>query len=427
MSSLLNRPSLVKTPSLLKNELRVVTLLASIFSLRMLGLFMILPVFAIAAQGLPGASPKTIGIAIGIYGLMQALLQAPLGYISDRLGRKPVIAFGLFLLSLGSVVAALSHTMIGVILGRCLQGSGAVGGVTLALLSDSTREEVRLRAMAVIGISIGAAFGFAFILGPLCAQYFGLSGIFWVIAVLSLVAIFVLLKGAPDSNALGISKSEAASNNIEVSKSFSEADAFTTQGFRKSWSSLDRKLYLPFCGIFILHACLAAIFLELPLALKNFIPAHKQALSFYLPVFFTSALSTFPIIKRLEKKQHSPKVFLLPLILFLISIFIMMFIFHSLPALTLGLYLFFTAFNVLEASLPSYISKLAPSQQKGLALGVFSSLQFLGLCLGGILGGYLDEHLGFLAVFIFCVILALVWFTWVLFSKEEVRSLWQEV
>lgn len=401
----------------LKTEFKAITLLAGIFSLRMLGLFMILPIFAIAAQELEGASPQKIGIAIGIYGLMQALLQAPLGYISDRLGRKPVIALGLLLLSLGSIVAAMSHTILGVILGRCLQGSGAVGGVTMALLSDLTREEVRLKAMAIIGVSIGASFALAFIVGPLLNSLWGLSSIFWLIALFALLAIPFIPKN--ESDPILLSQKSESNNQFLFSKS-------------KYLLIFNPQMLLAFFGVFVLHASLTSIFLELPLVLQNFSPKENQPFHFYLPVFLASIITTIPCISFLDKKQNSPKIFLFPLLVLILSFFIMILFlnsdshshFHlyslsySLWPLALSLYLFFTAFNILEASLPSYISKLAPAHMKGLALGVFSSVQFLGLCFGGIFGGWLNEHLGFLAVFIFCVILTMVWLIWVLFSNK---------
>lgn len=430
----------------LKSERRSIAILASIFSLRMLGLFMILPVFAIYAEDLEGATPTLIGVALGIYGLLQAILQTPLGYISDRLGRKPVIVLGLLIFAIGSVVAAMSQSITGVILGRSIQGAGAIGSVIMALLSDLTREEVRLKAMAIIGISIGASFGLAFVLGPIIAVWVGVPGIFGLIAVLSLSAILVLYWGLPTSVSVPAEITPSYQESMSNLKSMSVTTSSSVHGpmpLTASFSSVKQTVFLSaeiipvYFGVFVIHACLTALFLKLPLALTSFMPTADQALQFYLPIFLVSVLFTFSFLSFLDKKDtrkyhQSLLPVLLVLLISLLTLFTSMHFISKRDALTsiqsfwqswfglgLGLTLFLTAFNLLEASLPSHLSRKVPKEHKGMALGVFSSLQFLGLCLGGVLGGWLDAQFGSLAVFLFCVILTLSWSVWIVWLNYK--------
>lgn len=395
-----NPPLNTDASSFQKTERKAVIVLAGIFSLRMLAVFMLLPIFAVFAKTLTGSTPIKVGLALGIYGLMQACLQAPFGYISDRFGRKPVIALGLTLFAIGSIVAAMSHSITGVIWGRSLQGTGAIGSVIMAWLTDLTREQVRFKAMAVVGISIGASFGLAFILGPLFNSWVGVTGIFWLMSIFSLCAIVLIYWGLPTSLPL-------------LQPSIGSRHSSASIGISASILSVLQPHLLPlYFGVLVIHASLIALFLKLPIAVSNLMSPEAQALQFYLPIFLASAITTFPCLRWIEKVNRTIPVLLSCSALLGLSIFIMYFYLSSWLGLGLGLYLFFTIFNILEASLPTYLSKAVKSSYKGTALGVFSSLQFLGLCIGGVFGGWLDGHMGTLAVFAFCVILTLIWSVW---------------
>jgi MFS family permease len=396
-------------------ERQALLILASVYSLRMLGLFMILPVFAIYATKLTGVTPFGIGIALGIYGLTQAIFQIPFGYISDRLGRKPLIILGLLLLALGSVVAALSHSMMGVIIGRGIQGMGATGGVIMALLADLTREDLRLRAMAFIGLSIGFSFALAFILGPILSAWVGVQGIFGMTALFSLAAVSIVIWLLPNVTVLRSATSSQATQTMYPLQPLS-----TVSGY---WNHLRKAGLLPlYIGILILHASLTAIFLKIPQAVENFQFEQGEIWKFYLLILLVSCILTIPIILWMERTQKFKQIMAAIIMLLALSEFGMWVFFHSLLGLSLCMTLFFTAFNVLEASLPSLISKNVAGEAKGTALGIFSALQFLGLFLGGFFGGLLDSLGGLVAVISFCVILALIWFVW----NIKGLNLWHE-
>jgi len=377
-------------------ERRAVATLAGIFSLRMLGLFMILPIFSIYAKQLKFVTPTTIGIALGIYGLTQALLQIPFGLASDRLGRKPMIIVGLLLFIAGSVVAALSDTIYGVILGRSLQGASAIGCVIMALVADLTREEVRVRAMAVIGITIGLSFALSMILGPILSDFGGVKGIFWTTAVLAVLAILVLVFLVPTPT-----KQTAGSDTIPK---FSSIPQILLHSPLRSLNF----------GVLVLHASLTALFLKIPLAVQAIGYSKSLAWQFYLPIFVGSLFATVPCIIVIEKKSWARTGLIGMVLALVVSELGILYYFNQWLGLALSLGLFFTAFNTLEASLPSFVSKLAPPGSKGTALGVYSSAQFLGLFLGGVIGGWLDSGYGMVAVLLFCIILAVVWLTWIL-------------
>jgi predicted MFS family arabinose efflux permease len=357
-------------------ELRATSGLAAIYAVRMLGLFMVLPVFALYADVLPEATPFLMGLALGIYGLTQALLQIPFGILSDRVGRKPLIAAGLVLLIVGSVVAAQADTVYGVIVGRALQGAGAVAAVVLALTADLIAEERRTRALAVIGLSIGLAFTAAMVMGPLVDRWFGLSGIFWVTAGLGFVALLLLFLWVP-----------------RPLRSVPHPDMVPLPG-GLAHVLRDRELMRLNIGVFILHMTLAANFLVLPLMLVAELelpPAQHYVV--YLPVLVLGFLLMIPAVIRAERRRA-----LKPALLG--AIFVLILVQALLPVaghwLILGtmLVLFFAAFNLLEATLPSLIAKTAPVLEKGAAMGVFSTSQFLGIFAGGLLGGAILTHAG---------------------------------
>jgi MFS family permease len=378
------------------NPVERTTLLAlsGIFSLRMLGLFMILPVFSLYANQLSSVTPLLVGIALGIYGLTQALLQIPFGLASDHFGRKPLIILGLLLFALGSVVAAVSNSIYGVIIGRSLQGASAIGCVIMALVADLIREEVRVRAMAVIGITIGLSFAIAMVLGPVLTQIGGVPGIFWITAVFSVLAIVMLIAFVPTP-----------------ARQSKNSEAFPVLSYIPKML-FDKTLMPVYFGVLVLHASLIGLFIKIPLAVQAIGFSEGKTWQFYLPVFLASLLSTAPYLMIMEKKHWIKYGLTGAVFLFGISELGVLIFFESGIGLALSLWVFFTAFNILEASLPAYVSQIAPVACKGTALGIYSSAQFLGLFLGGVLGGYLDANYGMVGILWFCIILSMIWFVW---------------
>ncbi len=372
------------------SERRAALSLAGIFSLRMLGLFMIYPVFALWARRLPDATAFSIGLALGVYGLTQALFQIPLGFLSDRLGRKRIIAAGLLLFALGSVVAALSHSIDGIILGRLLQGAGAVGSAILALAADLTREQQRTKAMAVIGMTIGASFSLALVAGPILNRWIGVPGIFWLTAVLALLGIGVLYGLVPQPL---------------VSSVHAEAEPVPAL-FKRVLT--DRELLRLDFGIFVQHTILTASFLSVPFVLKQAGVALHDQWFVYLPVLVVSVICMLPLIILAERGRMKP-VFLASVATLGVSQLLLLLGHGRLPVVIVALLVFFTAFNLLEASLPSLISRVAPSEAKGTALGIYSSSQFFGIFVGGALGGWLQGVWGLTGVFVLCAVLAGLW------------------
>ncbi|GMR20249.1 MAG: MFS transporter [Gammaproteobacteria bacterium] len=376
-------------------ERRAVSGLAVIFALRMLGFFMILPVFAIYADSLEGHTPLLVGLALGAYGLTQALFQIPLGVASDHIGRKPIIIGGLMVFVLGSVVAALADSITGVIVGRALQGTGAIAAAVIALASDLTRDDQRTKAMAIIGITIGGSFIVALIVGPLLGSAVGLSGIFWFTAVLALAGMAVMGWWVP-----------APQHSIR----HQEAVAVPAQLAAVLRTPELLRLDL---GIFILHAVLTALFVVIPLALVSDaglgVDKHWQV---YVPVMLASILFIGPAIMYAERKQKMRRVFVGAVLLLAVSQGLLAFGHNDLWPLVTGIFLFFVAFNFLEAALPSLVSRHAPADSRGSAVGVYSTFQFLGAFVGGVLGGGLYGAYGMEAVFTISAGLLLLW-AWV--------------
>lgn len=375
-----------------QTESRAAFSLASIFSLRMLGLFMIYPVFSIYAHHLSGATPFTIGLALGAYGLTQALLQIPFGMSSDRIGRKPVIAIGLMIFAAGSVVAALSHSIDGVIIGRILQGGGAVGSTILALGADLTREDHRTKAMAIIGMTIGLSFAVAVVVGPLINAWAGVPGIFWLTAVLAVLGIGVLQFIVP-----------------QPARIRHHRDTQAVPALFKRVLSDPELLRLDF-GILALHTMLTATFLALPVMLRRAVGlSASHEWYFYLPVLFLSLGLMIPPVIVAEKYRRMKPVFLCAVVVLAVVQFALTLVPASLIAIGILLVLFFGAFNLMEATLPSLISKVAPADSKGTAMGFYSSSQFLGIFIGGTLGGWVLGIGGVTGVFAFAGAVALVW------------------
>ncbi len=385
---------------MLKTEKRAALSLSLIYAFRMIGLFMILPVFSLYAQQYQGATPLLIGLAIGIYGLTQGLFQLPFGFLSDRFGRKKMIVIGLLLFAAGSAVAATAETIQQVVAGRALQGMGAVAAVVMALAADLTREEVRMRVMASIGMSIGLAFMLSMIIGPVLASNIGMAGLFWTTAVLALSSIVVLLALTPNP------VRERFHRDAEVS--LSDIPGVLA----------NRELLRLDLGVFILHLTLAGTFVLFPLVLRDqlALPVARHW-EVYLPVFVISIALMLPMIIHAEKKAKMKPMFLLGITLVLLSE-LGMGGFGNFWALFAMLVLFFGGFNFLEASMPSLIAKIAPADRKGTAMGLFTTAQFLGAFAGGSFGGSLlalgDPALGFLLL----AILPALWLLVALFMPN---------
>jgi MFS family permease len=378
--------------------------LASVFGLRMLGLFMILPVFAIYGEQLIGYSPIWIGLAIGAYGLTQALLQIPMGILSDKFGRKPVILTGLVIFFIGSVVAAMSETIYGVVIGRALQGTGAIASAILALAADLSREEQRPKVMATIGMFIGVSFTIAMIIGPIVAQAFGLSGLFWFIAILTIFAMLTIQFVVPNS----INTAPKGDNVALPSKLRSLI--FDKQLSRLNW------------GVFILHMALTACFVTLP---KQFVAsglALEQHWQLYLPTLIGSFFLMVPFMIIAMKKQKENQMFTAAVALLTLALLLLWYLPMGITTLVVLIMMFFTAFNYLEATMPSILSRIAPAGVKGSVMGIYSSSQFLGAFAGGILGGLIASEFDEQTIFLVMALFGLVWIVLTLGMKPLKKS-----
>jgi MFS family permease len=379
-------------------ELRSSVTLASLFALRMFGLFLILPVFAVHARGLPGGqSAALVGLAMGVYGLTQAMLHLPFGIASDRLGRKPVIVAGLVLFALGSFIAADASSVWGVVIGRAVQGAGAISAAITAFVADSTRDSQRTKAMAMVGGSIGVTFAVSLVAAPALYAWIGMNGLFELTGVLALLAILVTLFVVPSApsaheavSPVAASSSQARSRLVDVA---TEPDLL--------------RLNL---GIFVLHCVQMSMFVVVPrwLVERVGLPLAEHW-KLYLGVVVASfAIMLWPLMWG-ERRGHMRVVFLSAVAL-LAAVAV------SFTAQPVGLVpmaglllAFFTGFNILEASLPSLVSRIAPPDAKGAALGIYNTMQALGLFTGGALGGWVQSRWGGAAVFAMCAGLLVVW------------------
>jgi len=373
-------------------ELRASIGLSSIFGLRMLGMFAILPVFAIYAETLPGGDNLTlVGIALGAYGLTQAILQIPFGWWSDRYGRKPVIYVGLVIFAVGSFVAALGIHIYVVILGRVLQGAGAIAAAVMALAADLTRDEHRTKAMAMIGSTIGATFALSLIASPWLNRIIGVPGIFALTGVLALAAMWVVYGVVPAE--------PAASQRREQRRDLGEF----WQVFK------DPQLLRLNYGILALHAALMAAFISVPFSLRTAGLGVAQHWQVYLPVLLGSFVLMLPAILKAKTASQVKAMFVGSVTLLLAGHVAMPWLMDSVWLITLFLLVFFTPFNVLEACLPSLISRIAPPGAKGMAIGIFSSVQFFGAFLGAAVGGFLYGRWGSIGIVIFGTTLLVIW------------------
>ena len=371
-------------------ERRASGALALVFALRMLGLFIVLPVFALEAARLPGGDdPARVGLAMGLYGLTQAFLQIPFGLASDRLGRKPVIVVGLLLFAAGSAIAAWAPDLTWLAVGRAVQGAGAISAAVTAFLADVTRDSVRTKAMALVGISIALMFALSLLLAPLLASWVGLSGIFVLTGVLALLGIAVVLWVAPP---------EPLQHQVQA-----------RGGLRLVLANPE--LLRVDLGVFVLHAVQIAMWMSVPGLLKEAGMASAEQWKVYLPAVLGSLLILGGLLFRLERQGHFKAVYLgtIALIVLVQLGFLLSLQAPTLWVLSVLLCLYFVGFNAQEASQPSLASRLAEPRQRGAALGVYNTLMSLGIFAGGMLGGLVARHWGSAGIFSFSAGLMLLW------------------
>ncbi len=370
------------------SERRAILALGSLYSFRMLGLFMVLPVLGIYAVDLPGATPEKLGIALGAYGLTQACLQLPLGWLSDRIGRLPIVIVGLCLFIAGSLVAAAADTIHGIIAGRFLQGAGAIAAALTALAADSTRESQRTKAMAVIGASVGLSFVLAIVLGPVIAASLGLQGVFLVTAGLGAIGLVIVLTLLP--------------KNMPKAAAIADGDWAVDHVFGGTLPVL-------YASVFLLHGLMMATFLIIPGALVN---AFAFAAGDHWIIYLLTVVLSIPpalLIMRMGRSGEDPRSALSWAIVSLIGGILMALLAPNLMTVGAGLWLMFVGINALEAILPATVTRVAPGRLRGTALGIFASCQFLGIFVGGALAGFILSAGGSQAVAILASFCALVW------------------
>ncbi len=376
------------------DEKRSCASLATIYSLRMLGLFMVLPVFIMEARQYPGGDdPSSVGLAMGMYGLVQAVLQIPFGLAADKFGRKRVIIFGLILLGVGSVVAACATSVAGLALGRAIQGGGAISAAVTALLADQTRDHVRTKGMALIGASIGLMFALSLLIGPILAAHFGLSGIFSISAAMALLGILIVVYWTPK-------------------------EAILTETLpRQTWAQLRKTLLqsdllrLDF-GVFILYAVQLAMWVGIPSLLTQAGVSSKDHGWVYLPAVLLSFVFMGLTLFRMERRGKLRPLFLGSIVSTIVVLIGMYFQSEGQQSVwVLGglIFLFFSGFNILEASQPSLASRMSPVESRGAVLGVYNTLQSLGIFAGGAMGGVIARAIGLQGLFLACAALMVVW------------------
>ena len=372
-------------------ERRTALSLAAVFAARMLGLFMILPILSLFAKDLANATPFLIGLTIGIYGLTQAALQIPLGLLSDRIGRKPVIIGGLVVFALGSVLAALSNDIYLIIISRAIQGSGAIAATTMALAADLSREDHRAKVMAFIGMSIGLSFAIAMVIGPMIAHWTGLSGVFWTTAALAIIGILLVSFVVPTPKQIKTHR-----------------DAGIISAYIKP-VLLQSTLLRMNLSVFLLHLLMTSNFTVLPLIFRDYLKLDSaEHWKIYLPVLLVSIIFSLPMIIIAEKFRKVKMVFIIAVVLLVFSQGLLgISQFHFYP-LMFAFLLFFIGFNFLEAVQPSLVAKYSDVNTKGTAMGVYSSAQFFGIFIGGTIGGLVMQHWGISGVFVFGAIIAIL-------------------
>lgn len=369
-------------------EKQVITALSGLYALRMLGLLLIYPVLAIYAQQMPGATPFLLGLALGSYGLSQAILQIPFGMLSDHFGRRPLIIIGLLLFAAGSVVAALSTDIYGLILGRMIQGTGAISAVITALLADLLEPQRRAKAMAIVGMTIGLSFGMSLILAPALGAALGLSGLFWLVAILCLLSLGVLIFFVPKP--------------IHLKQAMAPGQWRSVFSHPQLWGLN--------ISVFFLHTLLTLLFLWMPAHLNELASAWYQQSAIYLILLILSYATMWPLLGYAEKKHKHKQILQGSILTFALVLIYFAWMPNTLWHLLLGILLFLIPFNLLEAILPSWVSRVAPAQARGAALGMYATAQFLGLFLGGVGSGAMLKYFSFATVFITLAVLMLIWF-----------------
>jgi len=372
-----------------------------IMSVRMLGLFMLFPVMSVYASDYENSTPFLVGVAIGIYGLTQALLQIPFGYLSDRFGRKSILIIGLLIFFLGSVLAASTSNLILVVLGRALQGGGAISAVLMAFLADSVAEENRAKANAFVGFQIGVAFMLSLLIGPIISSKVGLQGLFWTIALLSLISMLLVFS---------LNQSKPIRYYKLSISAFSE--------------TLTKELITLDLSIFSLHLILAAGFIVMPLLIvENQIVSMAENWHLYLPAIFLSFLGMLPLIVISEKFKKTKYILMLCISLLILSQLIFLNASLNFQLFLVTLTIFFIAFNSIEALLPSLLSRTADTEKRGLAMGIFSTSQFLGTFFGGAIGGLIYDIYDLNSVFLFTIFVAIIWWFLMLLMPLKTKKL----
>ena len=371
-----------------------------VMAIRMLGLFMLFPVMSVYAGDYESATPFLVGMAIGIYGLTQAIFQIPFGYLSDRFGRKPILLIGLLVFLLGSILAANTSNIIIVVIGRAFQGGGAISAVLMAFLADSVSEENRAKANAFVGFQIGVAFMLSLLIGPIISSRVGLSGLFWVIALLSLIAMLIVLS---------LKHTKSITYYKLSLKAFKE-------NFTKELLALD-------FSIFSLHLILAAGFIVMPLLImENQIVSMIDNWQLYLPAVLLSFLGMIPLIIISEKFKKTKYILLISILLLISSQIIFFSLNLNFKVFLITLTIFFVAFNTVEALLPSLLSRTASASKRGLAMGIFSTSQFLGTFIGGAIGGFIYDIYNLNSVFLFTIFVAIIWWLLILFMPLKSKT-----
>jgi len=371
-----------------------------VMAIRMLGLFMLFPVMSVYAGDYESATPFLIGMAIGIYGLTQAIFQIPFGYLSDRFGRKPILIVGLLIFLLGSIMAANTSNIVIVVIGRAFQGGGAISAVLMAFLADSISEENRAKANAFVGFQIGVAFMLSLLIGPIISSRVGLSGLFWVIALLSLIAMLIVLS---------LKHTKSITYYKLSLKAFKE-------NFTKELLALD-------FSIFSLHLILAAGFIVMPLLImENQIVSMLDNWQLYLPAVLLSFLGMIPLIIISEKFKKTKYILLISILLLISSQIIFFSLNLNFKVFLITLTIFFVAFNTVEALLPSLLSRTASASKRGLAMGIFSTSQFLGTFIGGAIGGFIYDIYNLNSVFLFTIFVAIIWWLLILFMPLKSKT-----
>ena len=371
-----------------------------VMAVRMLGLFMLFPVMSIYAADYESATPFLIGMAIGIYGLTQAIFQIPFGYLSDRFGRKPILLVGLLVFLFGSIMAANTSNIIIVVIGRAFQGGGAISAVLMAFLADSVSEENRAKANAFVGFQIGVAFMLSLLIGPIISSRVGLTGLFWVIAFLSVIAMVIVLS---------LRQAKPITYYKLSLKAFKE--------------TLTKELLALDFSIFSLHLILASGFIVMPLLIiENQIVSMIDNWQLYLPAVLLSFLGMIPLIVISEKFKKTKTILLISILLLILSQIIFFSLNLNFKVFLITLTVFFVAFNTVEALLPSLLSRTASSSKRGLAMGIFSTSQFLGTFIGGAIGGFIYDIYDLNSVFLFTIFVAVIWWLLILFLPLKSKT-----